>query len=156
MAEANLTLSAAILYSGNTFGRIREMMQIAKISFLGQTLYYKIQKQILCLFVNQVYNNNHTKIVLRLKSNKVELLEVGRFDSSGYSAKYCTYTVMDKETKSVSDFSVVHVGTLPNSYHMEKQGLIDCLESIEKNGLVVKALTMDSHVQIKSYEKMLL
>ena len=47
---------------------------------------------------------------------------------------------MDKEIKNILDFSVVHVGTIPNSSHMEKQGLTDSLESIEKNGLVVKAL----------------
>ena len=67
MAEANLTLSAAILCSGNTFGRIREMIQIANIFFLGQTSYYKIQKQILIPVVNQVYNNNHTAILPALK-----------------------------------------------------------------------------------------
>ena len=63
MAEANLTLSAAILYSGNTFGRIREMMKIANIALLGQTSYYKIQKQILFPVVNQVYNDNRTETI---------------------------------------------------------------------------------------------
>ena len=60
---------------------------------------------------------------------------------------------MEKDTKNILDFSVTHVGTVPNSSHMEKQGLIDSLESIEKNGLVVKELTTDRHVQIRSYMK---
>ena len=60
---------------------------------------------------------------------------------------------MDKETKNILDLSVAHVGTVPNSSHMKKQGLIDSLESIEKNGLVVKELTTDRHVQIWSYMK---
>ena len=38
MLEANLTLSAAIHYSGNTFGRVQEIMQIAKIAFLGHNI----------------------------------------------------------------------------------------------------------------------
>ena len=83
MAEANLTLSAVILYSGNTFGRIREMMQIVNIAFLGQTSYYKIQKQILFPVANQVYNDNCTEILSTLKSNKLELVVDGRSDSPG-------------------------------------------------------------------------
>ena len=85
MAEANLTLSAVILYSGNTFGRIREMMQIVNIAFLGQTSYYKIQKQILFPVANQVYNDNRTEILSTLKSNKLELVVDGRSDSPGYN-----------------------------------------------------------------------
>ena len=61
--------------------------------------------------------------------------------------------MIDKETKNNLDYSVVHVGTVPNSSHMEKQGLIDSLESIEKNGMVIKALTTDRHIQIRSYMK---
>ena len=98
MTEANLTLSTAILYSGNTFGRIREMMQIGNVAFLGQTYYYKTQKQILFPVVNQV---NRTEILSTLKSNKVKLVGDGRSDSPGYNAKYGTYIVMDKETKNV-------------------------------------------------------
>ena len=85
MAEANLTLSAVILYSGNTFGKIREMMQIVNIAFLGQTSYYKIQKQILFPVANQVYNDNRTEILSTLKSNKLELVVDGRSDSPGYN-----------------------------------------------------------------------
>ena len=75
--EANLTLSAAILYCGDTFGRI----EIAKIALLGQTSYYKIQKQILFPVVNQVYNNNHTEILSTLESTKVDLVVDGRSGS---------------------------------------------------------------------------
>ena len=87
MVDANLTLSVAILYSGNAFGRVREMMQITNIAFLGKTLYYKIQKQILFPAVNQVYNDNRTEILLGLISNKEELVGDGRCDSPGYNAK---------------------------------------------------------------------
>lgn len=75
------------------------MIQIANIFFLGQTSYYKIQKQILIPVVNQVYNNNHTAILPALKWNTVELVGDGRSDSPGYNAKYGTYTTIDKETK---------------------------------------------------------
>ena len=39
------------------------MMKIANIALLGQTSYYKIQKQILFPVVNQVYNDNRTETI---------------------------------------------------------------------------------------------
>ena len=36
---------------------------------------------------------------------------------------------------------------------MDKQGLINCLESLEIKGLNTKMLTTDRHSQIKSYMK---
>lgn len=68
--------------------KVREMMQIANIAFLGQTSYYKIQKQILFSVVNQVCKNNRAGILLALKGNMVELVGDGRSDSPGYNAKY--------------------------------------------------------------------
>lgn len=49
-----------------------------------------------------------------------------------------TYTVMNKETKDILGFSVVYAKTVSNRSHMKKQGLIDSLESIEKDSLFVK------------------
>ena len=78
-----------------------------------------------------------------LKGNKAELAGDGRSDFPGYNVKYGTYIVMDTETRKVFRSTVL------NSSYMEKQGLTDSLESIEKNGLVVKALTTERHVHIR-------
>ena len=83
----------------------------------------------------------------------LDIIGDGRCDSPGYNAKYGTYTVMDVQTNNILDFSVVHVGTVANSSQMEKQGLIDCIESIEQSDVKVKSLTTDRHVQIRSYMK---
>ena len=82
MAKEKLTISVATLYSGNMFGRIQEMMDIIKVAFLGQTMYYKTQKQIWFPVVNPVYNN-HAEILSTFKRNMVDLVGHGRSDSPG-------------------------------------------------------------------------
>ena len=59
------------------------------------------------------------------------------------------YFYLTKINLSINFYSI----SQPNSFHTEKQGLIDGSESIEKNGLVIEALTTDMHVQIQSYTK---
>ena len=154
MSEGNLSLSAAVLYSGNTFTRIQEMMQVCKVAFIGRTSYHKIQKEILFPVINHVYNMHRNDIITTMKNkDALNVIGDGRCDSPGYNAKYGTYTIMNIETNSILDFSVVHIGTVANSSHMEKQGLIDCIESVEKSKLKIKTLTTDRHVQIRSYMK---
>ena len=66
---------------------------------------------------------------------------------------YGTYTVMDTETNKSLDFTVVHVGTVAYSYAMEKQGLINCLNSLKTEGINVVTLAIDGHLQIKAFMK---
>ena len=62
------------------------------------------------------------------KSN-VAVAGDGRCDSSGHSASYCTYSLMDVARNVVVVSNVVAV-TVKNSYTMEKEGLIRCLEKL--------------------------
>eukprot|EP00795_Rhopilema_esculentum_P016153 gene16153-7518_t len=152
MSLGNLELSASILYTGSIFTRIQEMMSLCNISFLGRTSYHAIQKQILFPTVNDFYENAR-KQPISLVDGPVALAGDGRCDSPGFSAKYGTYTVMDTNTMKILDFSVVHVGTVSSSNAMEKQGLKNCLQALENQGMSVASLTTDRHQQIKAYMK---
>jgi len=47
MSTGNLVVAASILFSGNTYQRIKEMMNIANILFMSHTTYDRIQKRFL-------------------------------------------------------------------------------------------------------------
>ena len=152
MSLGNLELSASILYTGSTFTRIQEMMSLCNISFLGRTSCHAIQKQILFPTVNDFYENARKQLI-SLVDGPVALAGDSRCDSPGFSAKYGTYTVMDTNTMKILDFSFVHVGTLSSSNAMKKQGLKNCLQSLENQGMSVASLTTDRHQQMKAYMK---
>ena len=66
----------------------------------------------------------------------------GRCDSPGYSAKYCTYSVMEQESSQILHFHVTNVAeTAGNSNLMEKQGLIKVLEKLSTSGVAVESIT---------------
>ena len=73
----------------------------------------------------------------------------GRCDSLGHCAKYCTYTLLDINSKKVVDFKVVSVTEVANSNQMEKKGFIETLSHIEANGIKVDTISTDRHPQIK-------
>ena len=149
MSVGNLLISASILYSGNTFTSISEMMQICKVAFLGHTCYRKIQRNILFPVVHYIYDLHRNAIL----SSTIDLVGDGRCDSPGYSAKYGTYTLMDSSNNNILYFSVVHVGTVANSSRMELKGLVDCLDSLQEEGVKIRSLTTDRHIQIHPYMK---
>ena len=77
------------------------------------------------------------EIISDIKS-PIELAEDGRCDSPGYSANYGTYTVLDTDTNKMIDFSIMHIGSVALGNAMHKQGLINCIESLESREVNIK------------------
>ena len=106
MAAGNLLLAASILYTGNTYTRVCELMATAKINFFSHTLFHRIQSQFLFPAVASIFSTYQQSIVAkRLLANPLNIIGDGRYDSPGYNTKYCTYTVMDASTQEIIDFN---------------------------------------------------
>ena len=154
MGAGNLLLSASILYSGNTFTRISEMLSSINVVAFSRTLYYQIQKTFLYPTLNTVYKLHRANIfnVCRTRTEN-NFIGGGRSDSPGYSAKYGTYSLMSTDINKTVDFHVVHVGIAGNSSRMEKKGLEILLEKLQKFDLKMASLITDRHVQIRAFLK---
>jgi hypothetical protein len=150
--KGNVMLSAAILYSGNSYIRISEMLSMINVAHFSQTVFYRIQKSLLFPTINTFYKRHRNEIVkqcaVREENN---FIGDGRSDSPGYSAKYGTYSIMSSDLNKVVDFFVVHVSTAGNSSRREKKGLEVLLEKIQH--IKITTLTTDRHVQIRAFLK---
>jgi ribonuclease HI len=73
----------------------------------------------------------------------------GRMDSPGHSAQYCTYTLMENETKDILA-SVIIDKRMTNlvSTSMEKEGLIRAMKLLADKGVIVKELVTDASTTI--------
>ena len=99
MAAGNIFLSAGILFTGNTFQRIKGLLDVINISFISHTTFNKIQKKYLFPAIHRVYTTNRQLIIDNaVEKGDIDLLGNGRCDSPGYNAKYGTYTVLDKNS----------------------------------------------------------
>ena len=66
----------------------------------------------------------HQEAVLEFSRNEgFHLSGDGRCDSPGYSAKYCTYSIMDSVSDLVFDYRLVQSSDTGSSVAMEKEGL---------------------------------
>ena len=115
-AAGNILLAASILYSGNTFTRIKEMMNIANIQFFSHSIFVRLQRNVLFPAVNKTYKLHRNNIYNRCAAEpNLHVIGDGRCDSPGYNAKYGTYTLMDSNSSEIIDFHIVYVSTAGNS-----------------------------------------
>ena len=87
---------------------------------------------------------NQAEVVKQLKQNKsVDLCGDGRCDSPGHSAKYGTYTLMDKKSNLIVKFSLMQVTEVSSSNAMEYEGCKRSLNSVVKKKVPIRCLTTD-------------
>ena len=88
MPTGNINISAGILFSGNTFQRIKEVMNITNVAFISQSTFYSIQKKLLYPAIHLVHTTNRALLFESAKEeSEIHLLGDGRCDSPGYNAK---------------------------------------------------------------------
>ena len=100
MSAGSLLLSSALLFTGNTYTRIKEFMEVAKIFFSERT-FIKLESKVLFPSVNKVYKTARNKIIGTLSNCSVNVVGDGRCDSPGFKAKYGTYTLMNAKTNLI-------------------------------------------------------
>jgi hypothetical protein len=75
----------------------------------------------------------------------------GRNDSPGFSAQYCTYTLMDVENCGILALAIVDKRECAlKSTNMEKLGLQRAMAELTSKDLVIKELVTDAHPQIRA------
>ena len=99
----------------------------------GSTTFDKIQKSVLFSSFRKVYQR-HQRQILNSINPVVQVPGNGEYDSSGYSAKYDTYIVMDISTGKKLNLSVVHLGTVENVSKVKLKIRIICLTNVENTG----------------------
>ena len=85
--------------------------------------YYDFQNKYVYSVVHTTYTRQWEVVVEYLRGSQLHLSGDGRCDSPGYSAKYCTYTLMDSATDLILDYSLLQCTDTTSSVTMEKK---DC------------------------------
>ncbi|KAJ8333638.1 hypothetical protein SKAU_G00089130 [Synaphobranchus kaupii] len=112
MAENNLLISSATLFTGTTYTEIVDWARLLNLQIPQKTQYYAIQSTYLIPVINFAYKENQQQLMTRLKHDqtaekRLELCGDARCDSPGYSAKYSTYSFMHDLTKEIVHFELL-------------------------------------------------
>lgn len=98
----------------------------------------------------------HQDALFDLIRRQNEAVVVGgdaRCCSPGHTAKYGSYSLMDLELGQILDVQLIQSNEVKNSYWMEMEGLLRCLQKLEEEAVVISDLVTDRHLQIKAYMK---
>ena len=151
----NILLSAAILMTGNTYGRVASVAKAANMRFISETTYLSHQKQNLIPVIQDTWKKQKAEVIAEIKKKgPLTLVGDSRCDSPGHNAKFGSYTLMEGDndngsgTKKIVSMELVQVSEVKNANHMEPEGLRRCLADVKRHKLTLSVLATDRHLMV--------
>ena len=145
MGAGNLLVAAAILFCGLTFMGISNLAKLLNLAMFSESTFYRLQKEYLFPVIHTNYVMQHDAVLEFLRGNDLKLSGDGRCDSPGYSAKYCTYSLMDSATDLILDYRLIQSSETGSSVAMEKEGLRRSLNYLLEQGVSIVTIATDGH-----------
>ncbi|KAL5265183.1 hypothetical protein ACHWQZ_G006064 [Mnemiopsis leidyi] len=148
----NVRASCSLMVSGLRFQSVQNYWHLMEFPALSGPRFQKLIKKWLFPAIFKMYSENKSSICSRLRAasklgQKVILCGDAQFDSPGYSAKFCTYTLMTTETNEVVDFGLIQKGQFIGG--LEHQAFLQVwLTIVEDEGIVVTDFVMDRQATI--------
>ncbi|XP_052790214.1 uncharacterized protein LOC128224420 [Mya arenaria] len=147
--SGDFLISATTVLSGNNFGKMKLWADMLQLKFPSASKFFRIQWTYLVPSVDRYWETHLQDLFQSLRGKDVVILGDGRNDSPGHSAQYCSYSVMDNETKKVIMLKTVDKReTARKSVAMEKVALKACLEDLLQNQVNITKLVTDGHLGI--------
>ena len=145
----SLLIAASILFSGGNFAKVAHFASILKMNFISKSTFFRHQGNYLIPAIHDAWNAKQEEHWHDIRARgTLRVSGDGRCDSPGYSAKFCTYSVMDMETDKIVDTETVVVTETKNSNAMEKEACRRVLDRLESE-LPVSVLCTDRHMGIQ-------
>lgn len=144
----NLMLSAAMLFSGNSFSKVSQMATFMNLQFISESCKCDHDSAYVFPEVHETWYHEKHALWRSLEGTPVKVSGDGRCDSPGYSAKYCTYVMMDMDSGKIVDIETLSVNETSSSNAMEKEACHRLLNNMTANNLDVKVLCTDRHAGI--------
>ena len=98
------------------------MAHVLDMPVLSENHFYDLQSQYVFPVVNTHYKLHNEAVVAALQRSPITVVGDGRFDSPGFSSKYCTYSLMEVNSGLIVAFNLMHVSQSSSSVAMEKDG----------------------------------
>ncbi|XP_028296913.1 uncharacterized protein LOC114458700 [Gouania willdenowi] len=151
MLVGDFMLSTNILLSGNNYAKISLLFKFMKLGMVERSTFFRAQDSYCVDTIKEFWSQKRAAIITQLQAKgPVVVLGDARIDSPGFCAQYCTYSVMDNDSKQI--MSIINIDkreTLRNSVIMEKEGFIRAFETLRKDLQIVEVCT-DAHTQISA------
>ena len=138
----NIQVAAAVLLSGNNFGKVKRLAESMNLAFVSKSSYFRIQRVYLLPAVDEWWGWMRGQLMEEFRGQEVVCSGDGQCDSPGFSAKNLCYFIMEVTSKYILEVQIVdkrHVGLV--SSNMEVEGLKKSLKKLQEDLNVVELVT---------------
>ena len=138
----NIQVAAAVLLSGNNFGKVKRLAESMNLAFVSKSSYFRIQRVYLLPAVDEWWGWMRGQLMDEFRGQEVVCSGDGQCDSPGFSAKNLCYFIMEVTSKYILQVQIVdkrHVGLV--SSNMEVEGLKKSLKKLQEDLNVVELVT---------------
>ncbi|KAH3843922.1 hypothetical protein DPMN_117457 [Dreissena polymorpha] len=147
----DIILSTAILVSGNNYEKVRLLATVMNLNITPSTQHHQYLSHHGIPIIKEEFDEMIRRNREKYAGHEVVIMGDGRMDSPGFSAQYCTYTVMTHDSKDLLACVIVNKReTNMTSTLMEREGLKRCLQQLQDAGIFVKELVTDASTTISS------
>ena len=111
------------MFSGRTYSKVSQFAQLLNFQILSSAEFYRIQYAYQFPIIDDAWMIHQETILTILEDTPLKLSGEDICDSPIYSAKYCSYTIIDQKSGVIVDFELDQCSEVSSSYSMEKGGL---------------------------------
>lgn len=145
-------LSTAILTSGNNYEKIKLLFRFFGMGITSRTTHYQIQGKHCVPVIAETFKEMVERNRQKYTEKEIVVAGDGRMDSPGHSAQYCTYTLLEYQSKDIVSMEIIDKRmTGLKSTSMEKEGLKRAIASVIENGITVGELVTDASTTISAW-----
>lgn len=150
----NLQLSAAILLSGNNFGKVSQLMNSARISMFSKATFLRHQRKLCIPVINEWWDWMQNVAQNDIGARPCQIAGDGQCDSPGFSAKYMCYSLQDIASKYIIHMEFMDKRMRDKvSTRMEPVACIKSLQAVTEKLNVEEVVTDASRTIISEMSK---
>ncbi|XP_033635542.1 uncharacterized protein LOC117296630 [Asterias rubens] len=141
----DIAMDAAILFSGSQHAKVHMMCTFMNLGCPGSTQFFQVQRLYVVPAVDELWTSIEQKTIESRQDKDLVICGDTRNDSPGFSAKYCTYTMLDE-----ADDSILRMGFKDKrecggkSPNMETDAFVEALDDLQRKLKVVEVCTDSS------------
>ena len=155
----NLLLATFCLTVGLRFKQVQDFFSHMRIAFFSESFYYNLQESVLekAVWFHWLFMQQKEIEAMKKRASsgaKIKLAGDGQFDSPGFSAMYCTYSVQDLDSKKIVGLYVARKDMVRYSGEMEPYAAKTILLHLTHEfGLKIDSITTDRSTTMRSMIK---
>lgn len=124
------------------------------LKFPSADQFHRICSTYIIPSIDNFWTDHRDGLLQDLQDKDVVVIGDGRNDLPGHSAQYCSYTLMENETKKILTVHTIDKRmTDRKSTNMEKAGFQTALNELLEKNISVKEVVTDAHLGIGSVMK---